>query len=109
MPRLFHVSSTLNRESIQAHGLDWTRMGAAPGIAGSPTPEVAGIFLARDEFEVSFFLQMAESHGSLDVWAVEGIDAEQLVDNGSGFGYYPSNIPRSQLSLLDASGIMRLA
>ena len=36
MTRLFHVSSALNRESILAHGLDWTRMGAAPGIAGSP-------------------------------------------------------------------------
>jgi hypothetical protein len=29
MVRLFHVSSAVNRESILAHGLDWTRMGSA--------------------------------------------------------------------------------
>jgi hypothetical protein len=37
MPALFHVTSELNRESIRTHGLDWSRMGAAHGIAGSPT------------------------------------------------------------------------
>lgn len=36
-----HVSSVLNRGSIRAHGLDWTLMGAAPGIAGSQWAEVA--------------------------------------------------------------------
>jgi len=44
----------VNRESILAHGLDWTRMGAAPGIAGSPVPEDDGVFLCRDEFEAGF-------------------------------------------------------
>ena len=29
MARLFHVISVANRASILAHGLDWTRMGAA--------------------------------------------------------------------------------
>jgi hypothetical protein len=48
MPRLFHVSSAANRKSILAHGLDWTRMGAARGIAGSTTPEQEGVFLCRD-------------------------------------------------------------
>jgi hypothetical protein len=33
---LYHVTSVRNRGSIRAHGLDWTRMGEAPGIAGSP-------------------------------------------------------------------------
>ena len=51
MTGLFHVTSALNRDSILAHGLDWTRMGAAPGIAGSLTPEEEGVFLCRDEFE----------------------------------------------------------
>jgi len=49
MVRLFHVSSAANRKSILAHGLDWTRMGAARGIAGSTTPEQEGVFLCRDE------------------------------------------------------------
>ena len=38
MSPLFHVTSAANRESIRSHGLDWTRMGAARGIAGSMTP-----------------------------------------------------------------------
>jgi hypothetical protein len=38
MAHLFHVTSTLNRETILAHGLDWTRMGAARGIAGAWCP-----------------------------------------------------------------------
>ena len=45
MARLFLLTSAMNRESILAHGLDWTRMGAAPGIAGSPVPEKEGVFL----------------------------------------------------------------
>jgi hypothetical protein len=44
MPSMFHVSSALNRASTMAHGLDWNRMGAAPGIAGSQSPEVEGVF-----------------------------------------------------------------
>lgn len=43
----FHVSSSHNRASIGAHGLDWDRMGAAPGIAGSPVPEQEGCFLVE--------------------------------------------------------------
>jgi hypothetical protein len=38
----FHVSSAANRDSVLAHGLGWTRMGAAPVIAGSAAPEADG-------------------------------------------------------------------
>ncbi len=58
MARLCHVTSALNRGSILAHGLDWTRMGAAPGIAGSLVPEKEGVFLCRDEFEADFFVRI---------------------------------------------------
>jgi hypothetical protein len=34
-------------------------------------------------------------------WAVDGIDAEMLVGDGSGFGYHPAKIPRSQLTLME--------
>ena len=53
MPRMFHVSSVHNRESIQTHGLDWARMSAAPGIVGSRRPEVEGVFLSLDHFTAS--------------------------------------------------------
>jgi hypothetical protein len=69
---LFHVTETANRESIQRHGLDWRRMGTTRGIAGSEVPECEGIFLARDEWETRWFIEMARSRGvkEIDVWEV---------------------------------------
>jgi hypothetical protein len=68
----FHVTSSLNRASIQTNGLDWRRMGIARGIAGSRQPEAEGIFLVHDEFNVEWFAHMGleAEHESLDVWAV---------------------------------------
>src|SRR5260221_10739312 len=90
MGDLFHLSSAANRDSILAHGLDWTRMGAAPGIAGSTAPEADGVFLCEGEFEVQFFTQMNNTGGPVDVWAVAGIDEQELVESGNGFRYYPA-------------------
>jgi hypothetical protein len=99
MQPLYHVSSTANRASIGAHGLDWTRMAAAPGIAGSAEPEVAGVFLC-DEDEVGFFQNINNTGGPVDVWAVTGIAADDLIDNGSGFSYLPAVIPAAQVTLV---------
>jgi len=104
MARLFHVSSAANRESILAHGLDWTRMGAAPGIAGSTAPEQEGVFLCRDEFEAGFFVRINNTGGPVDVWVVTGIEADELLDGGSGFGYFPSSIPPADVTLADWPG-----
>lgn len=101
MTRLFHVSSVANRDSILAHGLDWTRMGAAAGIAGSAAAEVDGVFLCADEFEVGFFVGMNNSGGPVDVWAVTGVDEGQLIESGNGFSYYPAKIPPSQATLIE--------
>lgn len=99
MTGLFRVTSALNRDSILAHGLDWTRMGAAPGIAGSLTPEEEGVFLCRDEFEADFFVRINNSGGPVDVWAVAGIKEDELITAGYGFGYFPARIPPSQVTL----------
>ena len=99
--RLFHVSSAANRDSILAHGLDWTRMGAAPGIAGSTAPEADGVFLCADEFEAGFFVQMNNTGGPVDVWAVTAIEQRHLVETGSGFSYYPARIPPDQIALVE--------
>ena len=98
--RTYHVTSSLNRASIAEHGLDWERMGAACGIAGSPTPEVAGVYLCRDEAEAGWFVRMNNTGGPIDVWIVEGIEPESLIDNGSGYGYLRDRIPASSLTLL---------
>jgi hypothetical protein len=92
--------TTANRHSILAHGLDWTRMGAAPGIAGSLTPEAEGIFLCTDESEAQFFTRINNTGGPVDIWAVTGIDQRQMIDAGSGFSYYPATIPASQINLV---------
>jgi hypothetical protein len=103
MARLFHVTSVLNRDSIMSHGLDWTLMGAASGIAGSRGPEEEGVFLCRDEFDAGFFVRLNNTGGPVDVWAVDEIDEQQLITTGSGFSYFPDRIPRRQLTLLGRS------
>jgi hypothetical protein len=96
----FHVSSTLNRTSIDQYGLDWTRMGPAPGIAGSEYPEVAGCYIALDENQACWFVDDINHTGGLvDVWEVSGLSTTELVHNGSGLYYLSRPIPRAQLSM----------
>lgn len=96
----FHVSSALNRDLIAQHGLDWTRMGAARGIAGSTRPEVAGVFICRHDGDVQFFLRMNNTGGPVDLWSVDGVDEALLIDNGSGFFYLPDRIPVARIRLV---------
>jgi hypothetical protein len=80
-----HVSSVLNRASIAKHGLDWTRMGPAQGIAGSSRPEVDGIFICRGEDEARFFVRINNTGGPVDIWTrgcAERIEHGALVKRG---------------------------
>jgi hypothetical protein len=76
--RMFHATAVANRESIRRHGLDWERMGAAPGIAGSTCPELPAVFVCDSRDDISFFLHMART--PVDVWAVDA--AGLWVENG---------------------------
>jgi len=67
MDRLFHVTSSRNRESIRTYGLDWTRMADARGIAGSRAPEQEGCFVCLGEFEMEWFVDMNNTGGTVDV------------------------------------------
>jgi len=100
VPQYFHVSSSRNRESILRHGLDWTRMGAARGIAGADRPEVHGVFLCQSAFDVEFLLRFDATDLPLDVWAVEGVDEDELVEAPEGFVYVPRPISPQQLTLV---------
>jgi hypothetical protein len=95
---LFHVSSVLNRESIEEHGLDWSRMGAAPGIAGNRTPEVEGCFVGQDERDADFFVGF-DANPVVDIWRIEGIRWTKLIQSAEGFWYYPGLVPPSMLTL----------
>lgn len=83
-------------------------MGAARGIAGSTVPEADGVFLCQ-EFMVGFFVGMNNTGGAVDVWAVSGIDEEQLLDNGSGFLYFPDRISAGQIAWSNRSRPTRSA
>lgn len=77
-------------------------MGAARGIAGSLSPEVAGVFLCTDASEVDFFVRMNNTGGPVDVWAVEGIDGASLVTFDTGYSYLPEKIEATRLTLIGA-------
>ncbi len=100
MPRFHHVSSVRNRDSIRAHGLDWTRMRAASGIAGSRAPEVEGCFLCVDPGDAEWFAGMNNTGGPVDVWAVDGIVLDQLEVSPEGYNYFPGKIPPHLLTLI---------
>lgn len=80
-------------------------MADAPGIAGSQRPEVAGCFLAFDEFDAAFFIRMNNTGGPVDLWAVDGIDSSKLVEASEGFHYYPATIPRDYIRLVQSNVI----
>jgi hypothetical protein len=98
--RLFHVTSVRNRESVTAHGLDWTMMKDSPGIAGSRRPEQDGCFLCLDESEVDWFVRMNNTGGPVDVWVVDDVDTDDLVVSGEGHSFFPGIIPAHSLKLL---------
>jgi hypothetical protein len=90
-------SASHNRASILEHGLDWRRMGAAPGIAGSRQPEADGVFLA-EAADIAFFFGFARP---LDVWAVD-VTGLELEDSPEGWPIRRRPIPRERLRLLVA-------
>lgn len=99
MSTYFHVSSSANRVSIAEHGLDWSRMGPAQGIAGSTEPEADGVFVTRDGGDLDFILMLNNTGGPVDVWEVRGVDDDELRDNGNGYEYVPRRIPAADVTL----------
>lgn len=100
MSRMFHVTSSNNRASILANGLDWRLMGPSCGIAGSVTPEQEGCFLCPSEREADWFVRMNNTGGPVDVWAVDGVDEQDLVESPEGYLYLPTTITPDRLTLL---------
>jgi hypothetical protein len=102
---LAHASSRLNRRSIEEFGLDWKRMGAARGIAGSPDAELSGVFLDYPE-SISFFTRMPDE--APDVWLVEA-DGLWLELGPDGFWFAQDPIPPSRLRLAKPGEITDLS
>ena len=92
---LAHATASANRESILKWGLDWRRMGVAPGIAGSSRPEQEAVFLDYVE-RVNFFTRM--SRRITDVWEV---DATGLwIERHEGWLIHRAPIPPDRLRLI---------
>lgn len=84
------------------HGLDWQRMGAARGIAGSERPEQDGCFLVADDFDVDWFVGLNNTGGPVDVWEVAGVDPGSLVRSPEGYLYFPGAIAADRVRLVRA-------
>ena len=75
-------------------------MKAARGIAGSIAPEQQGCFLCRGESDTAWFVEMNNTGGPVDVWAVAGVDEESLLESPEGYSYTPDPIPPERLTLI---------
>jgi hypothetical protein len=106
----YHVTSSLNRDSIAKHGLDWRQMGHEPGTAGSRTYEAEGVFLVFDRFDADWFVQMGKRrHPRIDIWEVTIDDLDEdtapapsdaLWREIHGYSYYTQPIPATKLKLV---------
>jgi len=98
--QLYHLSPVENRDSIRAHGLDPSRMGAAPGLAGSERPEVTGVYVFDDPGEAKWWAgTMGERHRSgLDLWQFTAQQA-QLAAGPDGFDHLTGTVAPEALRL----------
>lgn len=99
---LFHVSPRVNRDSILQHGLDPRWMGAAAGIAGSPLPELDGVYVSQDRDGAGFFVEMGRRRfpGGVDLWEID--DTESVLQTGtSGFEYLPLPVRPQRIRLCE--------
>jgi hypothetical protein len=100
---MYHVSAVTNRDSIGRHGLDWRHMGATAGVAGSPEPEVAGIFLCASDFDARFFTDMARTPS--DIWTVRvdgfWLEGDPNANGGDNWMLVTEPVAPERLELLE--------
>ncbi|MFN2468292.1 MAG: hypothetical protein ABR521_09235 [Gaiellaceae bacterium] len=94
---MYHVTPSVNRDSIAAHGLDWQRMASEPGIAGSMEPELAAVFLCESLDAASFFVWMASR--TVDIWEVD-VTGRWLESGPDGWYMLPEPVPRDRIRLV---------
>lgn len=107
MPRrLWHVSSSLNRESIAEHGLDWRRMRITTGIAASPAcvgpfvPELEAVFLCDSYHDAEVFAGLGQ-HPLVDIWEVDA-DGLATAAGPEGWVVCRTVIPAARMRLHEA-------
>ena len=78
--------------------------GTTERIAGSNSPEVAGVFLCVDRLEAAYFMRMNNTGGPVDVWQIDGIDVGELLDAGSGYLLLPRPVHSASVQLTALDG-----
>ncbi len=100
---VYHVSAAANRQSIAVHGLDWRRMGAAPGLAsGETAPEAPAIFLCGSIEQARWFAGFAEGRFPVDIWGIHA-DGLQLAETEEGYLVTYRSVEPERLTLYEAS------
>jgi hypothetical protein len=98
--RVYHVTSTENRESVREHGLDWRRMNVAPGLASDEfTPEQEAVFVCATLPEAEWFARFAKGRFAVDVWSIEATGLP-LHESEDGFLFVDQAIPPDRLELV---------
>lgn len=104
LPRLttaWHVTSSVNRQSILEHGLDWRRMGEAGGVASGVIyrgPEMEAVFLLEAADQADFFIGFG-THPRFDVWQVD-VDGLVIEPGPDGWVIHHQPIPPERLRLV---------
>ena len=94
----WHVSPSVNRQSIERYGLDWRRMtttgialppGEDPARSNRVRPELEAVFLSEAPEMAEFFVRFG-IHPAVDVWKV---DATGLVVEDAPDGWHLCRSP----------------
>jgi hypothetical protein len=99
----YHVSPSVNRESIRRFGLDWSRMepdhqGIARGWPG--LPETDGIFLTAPDIEDARWFARMGSGRRVDIWRVD-VSGLLVEEHEGGWWVCRDAIPSSRLRLVE--------
>ncbi len=114
--QLFHLSSVLNRASIERFGLDGRRMTLAFGLAGASRSEIAGVYVFEDIEDARWFAGQAVARhpAGLDLWEITPAsdlgEEAQLVLGSHGYRYVPGVVEPARVKLVEtfeAAGAQR--
>jgi hypothetical protein len=93
---MFHVTASVNRDSVLVSGLDW-RLMSTPGISGNSEPEAEAIFVCQTLRDAEFFVGMARV--PTDVWTVR-VDGLWIENGPAGWHLIAEPVPRERLALV---------
>jgi hypothetical protein len=83
--------------------------GRCSGYRRKHHPEADGIFLSTEDWDVDYFVRMNNTGGPVDVWQIDGVDADQMLDNGNGYPYLPGRIPADRITWVETPAVRNIS